>query len=133
MSNETPPISFEPLGDQVLIKLDTLPGSVIINPKHAAAAGGVATALPSGIVIAVGAGVWVPGSAQGWIPIGVKVGDHVAIDQNQPWHRLPLSNNPDEYYVSVSQGCVMGRLTGASKDSAWFKAKEDERGALVVH
>ena len=114
------PVEFEPMHDQVLLKMDVKKRSILeINST------GRPTVLPSGIVIATGDGIFIPGS--GWQPVNVKPGDHVAVSMEGSWVSLPLSSDPDDIYVTVSSSLILGKLKGADAGSAWFAAGDDAR------
>lgn len=115
-------VGFEPLNDQVLVKMDVKKkSSTIITPDSAG--GDKPTVIPSGVVVAVGRGVFVPGT--GFVENVCKAGDHVAISMEGSWTNVPLSADPNEVFVCVSESLLIGKLTGATQDSAWFK-KGDE-------
>ena len=117
-------VNFSPINDQVLVQLDCKKRSALargINDKP--------TMLPSGVILAVGRGVFIPGT--GFVEPQVRVGDHVCISMEGNWTPLPLSDDPDEVFVSVSESLILGRLQGADHDSPWFKAATDDVSRVV--
>jgi hypothetical protein len=103
-------INFQPKGELVLIKLDTKEQSYL-----ARGVGGNdgPTVFPSGEVLAIGT-----------LVDQVAEGEHVAIDLHGNLHRLPLSPNEDDIYVTCNQDVVLGSLEGATPDSEWFKTPD---------
>lgn len=123
-SESKPRVQFHPMNDQVLLKMDVKKKSILergVNDRP--------TVLPSGVVVEVGRGVFVPGV--GWIEPQVKPGDHVAVSMDGPWTSLPLSDQPEEIYVAVSESLLLGKLEGADEGSAWFKAGEEAPSAIT--
>ena len=117
-------IQYTPLNDQVLIKMDIKQKSILetgINTRP--------TVLPSGYVIAVGKGVFLQGV--GWAEPQVKPGDHVAV-AIEGWTTLPLAEDANDVYVSVSESVILGKLEGATPDSPWFKLGEDTMGGAAA-
>ena len=115
-------IQFQPINDQVLIKLDSRKRSqfaIAEKPEF----------MPSGHVVAVGRGTYVPGT--GFVETQVKPGDHVALLMDGTWSRLPIEDDPSVVYVSVSESLILGKLTGADVDSAWFKHSEEAAASLT--
>ena len=117
-------VKYHPLNDQVLVKLDckkksALQRGIVDTP----------TMLPSGVVVEVGRGMFMPGV--GFVETTVKVGDHVAISLEGNWTPLPLSDDKDEVYVSISESLILGRLEGADHDSPWFKAATEDVSRVV--
>lgn len=112
-------VTFHPINDQVLIKMDVKRKSVLelgVNDRP--------EVLPSGIVIAVGRGVFAPGV--GWIEPQVKAGDHVAVSMDGPWVNLPLTDRKDgDVHIAVSESLILGKLEGADIGSAWFAASDE--------
>jgi len=109
-----PRVQFHPINDQILLRMDVQQKSILergVNDRP--------TVLPSGVVVEVGKGVFAPGV--GWIEPQVKPGDHVAVSMDGPWTNLPLSEEPEEIYVAVSESLIIGKIEGADKGSAWFK------------
>lgn len=115
-------IKFTPLNDQILIRLDARRVSETLHVP-----GQSQKVLPSGEVLAVGRGVM---TAQGFAGPQVAVGDHVAIDLKPGWRTLPLDKS-SEIYIAVSEAQVIGKLEGATRDSAWFAALEERSDLLV--
>lgn len=122
-----PTVRFEPLNDMVQLKMDLKEESVLergIKDRP--------TVLPSGTVVAVGRGPFLPGV--GWAGPQVAVGDHVAVSTDGAWIPLPLSTDKREVHIAVSESLILGKLFGADRNSAWFKASEDapQRIASIV-
>lgn len=126
-----PPINFIPLNDQVLIKMDIQQrSSAIITPDTHG--GDQPIVIPSGVVVAVGRGVFVPGT--GFVENQVKPGDHVAISTEGSWINLPLSEDKNEVYVTVSESLILGKIENPAdpaqpleRDRRWFlKADSDK-------
>ena len=119
---QTTPVKFYPINDQVLIRLDVKPMSVLeagITKKP--------KVLPSGTVLAVGRGVFIPGT--GFVETQVKPGDHVAISMGGEWVNLPIAADKDDIHISVSESVILGRIEGADIGSPWWSA--DQEAALV--
>jgi hypothetical protein len=117
-------IFFQPINDQVLLKMDVKKKSILergVKDKP--------TVLPSGHVIRVGRGTFIPGT--GFIEPQVQEGEHVAVSMAGEWTNLPLDEDPDEIYISVSESLILGKLEGADKDTRWFKTADD--APLVTH
>jgi co-chaperonin GroES (HSP10) len=94
-------LKFQPLNDQVLIKMDVKKKSVIVDPN------GKAMIVPSGIVQACGRGIFVQGQ---FIETQVKPGDHVAVSMEGSWTRIPLDDDPNEIYMTVSESLIIGKI-----------------------
>lgn len=120
----TTEVTFLPLNDQILLKLDVKKRS-ILELKDSKP-----TILPSGVVCGVGRGVFVPG--KGWLEPQVKIGDHVAlILDGAAMLRLPITKDDDEIYISISESQLIGRLEGADEKSCWWTS--GEKSALGLH
>lgn len=105
-------ITLTPANSNVVIRMDSIKASIVaINPEKP-------KYYPSGIVVGVGKGLFVP--TQGFIGSSFKVGDHVAFDPAAA-RPMPLSPEPEEFYVLVSEDAIFGKLNGAHKESVWFK------------
>ena len=117
--NPPTPVELQPLNDLVLIKVDIKPSIIeTTEPQFS----------PSGRIVAVGRGVFIPGV--GFVPPQVAVGDHVAFSllEGQPMN-VPLNVDPKEFYVVISESLLIGKLTGATPESAWFARKGAAREA----
>lgn len=128
MSNDDaqnlPPINFIPINDQVLVKMDIQQrSSAIITPDTHG--GDTPVVIPSGVVVAVGRGVYVPGT--GFVENQCKPGDHVAISTEGSWVNLPLSEDKNEVYVTVSESIILGKLEGCTADRRWFKKADTDK------
>jgi co-chaperonin GroES (HSP10) len=116
-------IDFQPLNDQVLLRMDVLEASILergIDDRP--------MVLPSGRVIAVGRGTFIAGT--GFVESQVKPGDHVAVLSDGSWVTLPLSEKKDEVYVTVSESAILGKLSGCEPGTRWWKRPEASRGAV---
>ena len=87
------------------------------------------TLLPSGTVIASGKGMFIPGV--GHVDSQVKAGDHVAIVLAGPLQRMPISDDPNEIFVVISEAQLIGRLGNADVGSPWWKT-ENEPDKMVL-
>lgn len=127
LSTDTPalkPITFIPLNDQVLIRMDIQERtSTIITPDTHG--GDTPVVIPSGIVVAVGRGVFVPGT--GFVENQCKPGDHVAISTEGSWINLPLSEDKNEVYVTCSESLILGKLENATPAHRWFKKADSDK------
>ena len=123
-------IKFQPINDQILIKLDVVEPSILERgvddrPKI----------LPSGTVVAVGRGTFVHGT--GFIETQVKAGDRVAVSLTETATNLPLSDEKGQVYVSISESLILGKLDFSAYEndgeSPWFQAvkKQERRIALT--
>lgn len=122
-------IHFEPMNDQVLIRMDVKKKSILEVTNT-----GKPTVIPSGVVVAAGKGIFIAGT--GFIETRVKEGDHVAVSMDGTWVNLPLSDDPEEVYVTVSESLILGKITKPEnvewKETPWFKMGDDSASSVVA-
>lgn len=119
MAEETKPqkLEFEPINDQVLIKVHTMAASALA-PDHLKEA----EKLPSGEVIAVGRGVFVNGT---FVESQLKPGDTVMFDlsQPQPIVRVDLTGKDEDFFAVMSEAMILGKIHNLTPKSHWFNKK----------
>lgn len=122
-------VQFEPINDQVVVKMDVKKKSAILIDTSARP-----TVIPSGEVVAVGRGTFVPGT--GFVETQVKPGDHVAVSMDGSWVNLPLSDDKEEIFIAVSESLILGKIAKpADMDWAktpWFTMGDDAASQQVV-
>ena len=106
-------IEFEPLNDQVLIK-------VHVQKKSALELDGTPPdKLPSGEVVAVGRGTFVDGK---FVEPQVNTGDTVMFDLTAgPIIRVDITGDKEDFYAVMSEAQLLGKMHNMTMESHWFK------------